>query len=380
INGFVSDFNTLFPESRIDAYRFSQGDIPQLINISREDFSSYNYVVEVDLYGKDMFLSIQHNPKDILNMSVSRFYGSCQHLYSGGYRNKLLGNVFDPNSIPAFIIFDSPIYHRDELISEQLPLCRRIIRNLESADGSHKIYFDRAYPDRMEEVMGKMIEKYSNNKHSDTDKYVFSPDIPLDDTTYELDSPYMDRLQVGRGYFIGVNTKKITLSPDIDWSKYKISPKAKLEEIIIENPEVPENLFSLKLTPNWVKIKFINILSMKNFSNIQTQSLAFEKCLISNDIFEELNQMKIKKLQFTSCEINNIISNFDLSKLPLLEEIQFIYTIDSDEFRDFYERNLVEKTNLKKIVLSGDIVSDNKNIIGKIKQKGIKVETVGPVI
>ncbi|NBP59249.1 hypothetical protein EBU71_22380, partial [bacterium] len=203
INGFVSDFNTLFPESRIDAYRFSQGDIPQLINISKEDFSSYNYVVEVDLYGKDMFLSIQHNPKDILNMSVSRFYGSCQHLYSGGYRNKLLGNVFDPNSIPAFIIFDSPIYHRDELISEQLPLCRRIIRNSESADGSHKIYFDRAYTDRMEEVMKKMIEKYSNNKHSGTDKYVFSPDIPIDDTTYELDSPYMDRLQVERGYFIG---------------------------------------------------------------------------------------------------------------------------------------------------------------------------------
>ena len=58
---------------------------------------------------------------DILNMSVSRFYSSCQNLYSGGYRDQVIGNVFDPNSIPAFLLFDSSIHNRKgEHISDTL--------------------------------------------------------------------------------------------------------------------------------------------------------------------------------------------------------------------------------------------------------------------
>jgi len=107
VNGFVDDFNRCFPESKIDSSLFSSGSINQLISSSKEDFGGDRYSVEVDLYSRDMFLSIKHNAKDILNMSISRFYSSCQHLYSGGYRTQVLGNVFDPNSVPAFIIFDT---------------------------------------------------------------------------------------------------------------------------------------------------------------------------------------------------------------------------------------------------------------------------------
>ena len=112
-----------------------------------------------------MYLSINHNAKDILNISISRFYSSCQHLYSGGQRNKLIGNVFDPNTCPAFLIFDAPIYNSSgELISEQLPLTRMLVRNIETwnPNDDPQIFFDRAYPDRTKDLFGKIIEKIIN--------------------------------------------------------------------------------------------------------------------------------------------------------------------------------------------------------------------------
>ena len=134
INSFIDDYNQCFDE-KVDASRFTTGEIPRLVGNSKQDFGGNNYKVDIDIYGRDLHLSIKHNPKDILNISISRFYSSCQHLYSGGYRDRVIGNVFDPNSIPAFLVFDAQIYDRDgDLISEQLPLSRLFVRNIESFD------------------------------------------------------------------------------------------------------------------------------------------------------------------------------------------------------------------------------------------------------
>ncbi len=90
INSFLDDFNRCFPDSKVEPSDLQSGDIARLVSKSREDFSGERYQVEVDIYGRDMYLSIQHKATDILNMSISRFYSSCQNLYSGGYREKVL--------------------------------------------------------------------------------------------------------------------------------------------------------------------------------------------------------------------------------------------------------------------------------------------------
>jgi hypothetical protein len=379
INTFLADFNRLFPDATVDATRFQSGDIQRLVSSSREDFGGDNYRVEVDLYGRDLFLSIKHNPKDILNISISRFYSSCQHLDSGGYRERAFGNVIDPNSIPAFLVFDTPIYDRsNDLISEQLPLSRMMIRNLEKFETNDKteLYFDRAYPDRMKSIIGDMVEKYSDNKEmSDSEnagRYLFTPDAPSD---LSIREPYMDRLGLDRGQYIGVNTTKLYLNQSHNWSKTKISPKAKISEIIIETPNIPSNFFEIPLNPEWIKIKFLKLNDFTVFQNIKSNSYAFDKCKFNGNLLDQIKEYNpdLKKLQITACQIKDL----NLSKLGDIDELQLIYTLDPEDLS-----KALEGVNAKKLVLSGDLVSDpeNKKLINSLKGKGVKVQIVGPVI
>jgi len=376
INAFVEDFNRCFPDSAVNATSFTSGDISRLVSKSREDFSGEDYQVEVDIYGRDMYLSIQHNAKDILNMSISRFYSSCQNLYTGGYREKVLGNVFDPNSIPAFLLFDSSIHNnRGEHISDILPVSRMMIRSIESFDTKvePQIFFDRAYPDRMKDLFSKIIEKYSGNKENYKDgRYLFTPDLP-DEEASNMSTPYMDRLGLERGKYIGVNADKIYLSNSFDWSKTKISPKAKIKEVVIETASVPKNFFDLPFTPDWVKFKFISILSAEPFRNFKTTSIAFDKCKFNNSVLLDFkkNIPDLKKIQINACEIKDLV----LSSLDGIDELHLIYTLDPSDLE-----KALQGVNVKKLVLSGDLVSENKDYIKSLRSQGVKIEIVGPVI
>jgi hypothetical protein len=377
INNFISDFNRLFPTDQVEADKFSGGNIQKLISTASDTVNS-EYRVDYNLFSKDMYLSIKHNPKDILNMSVSKYYASCQHLYTGGYRRQLLANVFDINSIPAFILFDTPIMWGDDTISENLPLCRMQIRNIEGFTDDRKepkIFFDRAYPDRMKNIMGTIIEKYSENKETEKDpkKYLFTPDIPED---YEISSkPYMDRLSLEEGTLIGKNTKKLHLSNTIDWSNTIISPKAKIEEVIIETPDIPKNFLDLKLNPKWIKFKFMKINTLSAFESIKSKSFSFDKCKFDNQILVEIKKSNpdIEKISLIACEVKGL----DLSIFEELEELHLVYTLEDQKLSD-----VMMGLNLNKLVISTDIMtdSDNKKFISEMKKKGIKVETTGPKI
>ena len=374
INSFVDDFNRCFPDIKIDSNQLQSGDIARLVSKSREDFSGEGYQVEVDIYGRDMYLSIQHKAKDILNMSISKFYSSCQNLYTGGYRDKVLGNVFDPNSIPAFLLFDSNIHNKNgEHISDFLPVSRMMVRNIESfeKDKEPQIFFDRAYPDRMKDLFGEIIEKYSGNVENYTDgRYLFTPDLPGEES---ISTPYMDRLGLDQGQYIGVNANKMYLSASYDWSKVKISPKAKIKEVIIETNSLPSNFFQIPLTPEWIKFKFLRISSAEPFKNLKTESIAFDKCSMSNSVLLEFSKQieGIKKLQINACTIKDM----NLSQLGDLDELHLIYTIDPQDLT-----KALEGVNVKKLFLSGDVVSENKEFIKSLKSKGIKIQIVGPVI
>ncbi len=376
INSFISDYNNCYPDASVTRGVFDSRDISNLRNLAKENHNS-DYKVDFEIFNRDVYLQINHNPKDILNISISQFFSSCQHLYSGSYRNQLLGNVFDPNSIPAFLLFETPITWGEEKISEFLPLSRMFIRNIESFDDSSttKIFFDRAYPDRMKDVFGEMVEKYSDNKEMDESPsyYYYTPDVELDDT--KIRDPYMDRLNLRKMPYIGVNTKSLYLSRNYDWSNVKVSPNAKIKELVIETTDIPENLLKIKIELEWVKFRYLKINTLKNFENVKADAIAFDKCKLDNKILEDINTINnnIKKLQIVSCDI----SNFDVSMFANLEELQMIYTLDSIEDLE----NVLKNTKLEKLVISGDLIKnkDSKAFVNSLKSK-MKVEIVGPVV
>lgn len=427
---FAQNYNTYYPENQVDVTIFDNTSLANITNLAKEDINS-DYKTSFKIFGRDIYLSISHNPKDILNMSISKFYTSCQHLYSGMYSRQVLSNVFDPNSIPAFLVFDTPIYNGDKMISEQLPLSRMMIRNIEGFDNIKPskrcifnkivptedgvvfspnipkladvlytssinksnwtwngteyvkekvdLFFDRAYPDRMKEglygdVFGKIVTKYTGmeqieNAHRIT--YTYTPDIAAQDIE-DVDSPYMDRAELKKEKYIGVNTKKLYLNNTYDWSKVKVAPNAKIKELIIENPDLPENLLDIDLDLEWIKFKFINIADLSGFNNLKSDSIAFDKCKITNDSVREFCTGKqIKRLQLTSCDIDDL----DLSGLSI-DELQLIYTIDNNI------ESALGDAKFNKLVVSGDLMSnkENKDFLVALKRKGIEVKTTGLVI
>ena len=377
INTFVDDFNRCFPEDKVSA-NFQESNLQRLRSMASID-ENRDYEIDFKVFDKDIYLSINHNPKDILNISISKFYGSCQHLYSGGYREQILANVFDPNSIPAFLSFETPIYWNKEKISDQLPLSRMIIRNIETFDAQSesKIFFDRAYPDRMKGIFTEMIEKYTEVKETADENskntYIFTPDINTDDN---LRDPYMDRLELKRKPYIGKNTKILYLNRIHDWSNVKISPDAKIKELVIETTDIPENLTEIPLNPDWIKFKYLNIHTLKNFNKIKTNSISFDKCKLNTSVLDEMNKSNdIEKIQIISCDLTG---RLNFSEFKKLEELHIIYTLDTIEELEELTKNI----KIKKLVLSGDLIKDKqtKFKIDQIRKRGIKVDIVGPVI
>jgi len=378
INSFIADYNSCYPDEIVNPVIFTNYNISQLRNLGITTENKSYSVADMEIFNKDIYLSISHNPRDILNMSISKFYSSCQHLYGGGYREQVLGNVFDPNSIPAFLIFETPIFIDDEKINDFLPLSRMIIRNIEGFNDSDEkvLYFDRSYPDRMRDVFIDIVEKYTSNKITVKDpdqlKYLWTPDI---DTSDKLSMPYHDHInKTEKVPLIGKNAKSLYLNRNHDWTKVKISPQAKLKEVVIETTDLPQNLSDFKFNPDWVKFKFLKLNNLDPFKGMITDSIAFDKCKIEGDVINELNNRELKKLQFISCDIPG---ELDLSNIKGLEELHIIYSVESlDEVMS------INLDNIKKLFLSGDLIKtkEDKLKISELKRSGKKVEIVGPVI
>jgi hypothetical protein len=375
INSFLADYNRCFRDDQVSTSTFYSGDIQNLKSYASDHCNDYK--ADFEIFNKDMHLSISHNPKDILNMSISKFYSSCQHLYSGGYRGQLLGNVFDPNSIPAYLIFETPLFWDDNKISEFLPLTRMIVRNIESFDDTSKepkIFFDRAYPDRMKDVFGEIVTKYSGNVENagDARYYYYTPDVDMED---RINEPYMDRMNLKKMTYIGANTKTLYLNRNYDWSKVKIAPNAKIKELIIETTTIPEDMLKVDIELEWVKFKYLKINTLENFENIKTDAIAFDRCKFNNKVLEEITKVNknITKLQIISCDANDL----NISLFENLEELHLVYTLDSIEEL----KTTLENSNIKKLVLSGDLLSDkdSKAFVNSLKSK-MRVEIVGPVI
>jgi hypothetical protein len=174
---------------------------------------------------------------------------------------------------------------------------------------------------------------------------------------------------------IGKNIKTLYLNQIGDWKNIRIDPNARIKELIIETAEIPDSLLTLNITLDWIKFKFIEIHTLKDFDNIKTTNIAFDKCKFSNNVLQDINKSNpnITKLQIISCDN---IGAFNFSDFKSLEELQVIYTLDSAE-----DLKTIVPENLKKLIISGDLVNkESKSIISSLKSKGVKIEIVGPVI
>lgn len=375
IKGVIDDYNKCYVDDKIDFQGiFNNSDITRLVSMSKENHNS-QFKFDFKIFDRDLYLSINHNPRDILNMSISKFFASCMHLYTGGYRDQLLANVFDPNSIPAFLTFDTEIYWQKEKISDFLPLTRMMLRNIESfnSDENVKVYFDRAYPDRMKKVFDLMVIKYSENKQTATDRdtYIYTPDIDPGDN---LSSPYMDRMRIKKHGYIGKNTKSLYLNRSYDWSQIKISPSANIKEIVVETDVLPENMANTKLKPEWIKFKLMKISNLDPFKEITTEMIAFDKCRLNLSVLDSMSD-KIKNLQLISSEI---VGDLDLSKFENLEELELVYTLDTlDQLKA-----IVSNLELKKLSVSGDLFStpEGKTYLKSLRKGKMEIKIIGPVV
>jgi hypothetical protein len=373
LESFRQDYNKYF-DNKVNS-NFNDRNIQSIINVVKQDHNS-EYKTSYKIFNRPVFLKISHNPKDILNMSISKFYTSCQHLYSGGYRNQLIGNVVDPHSIPAFLIVKTPIYNGDELLSEQLPISRSMVRYLDGYDDGQKgaIFFDRTYPDRLRKVMYEMMIKYTGMEPIGTQEnnsgqvYTFSPDVPAQ-AQPDLKDPYMDSTNIKRKKYVGVNTTRLSTSMG-GFDKMIISKDANVSELIVDSPDVPAELFNLPLNLDWIKFKFIDIKNMPDTSKFNCQSFAFDKCKFTNEDIQKViaDHKDMTKLQLTSCVVNGLkLNGLDI------EELQLVYTT-TDPLSE-----ILEGVKFKKLVVSGDLMTDKENqeFVNRLISSGIKVEVVG---
>lgn len=367
---FITEYNLCFPEDKVSDTFLRSQDIQNIVNISKQTYEK-EYEVGYEIFGKDMYLSILHNPKDILNLTITKFYSSCQHLYTGAYRQHVLSGVFDPNTMPAYFIVETPITWKGDLISEVLPLTRLLIRSIEGyndKENDKKLYFDMTYPDRCQKVAWELIEKYSGNVplNNKLDRYGITYNWFANvDPSDELINPYMDTLSVNKANYIGSNAKNIRLDNQ-DWSKVKIATNAKIESIIIETPNLPKNFFTLKLNPKWIKFKFLKLTDFKPFQNINSKSIAFDKCSMEPSILKDI---EFQNLLFSGCDLSG---NLDLDKE--IDDLKIIYSLSKEaNLQDF-----IGKTRFKSLEISSDLVPTNKEYLRNLKKNQIEIKIVGP--
>jgi hypothetical protein len=366
LNSFAKDFDDcmkkLGKEDQIVNRNFSSSEIGSIKNMLSTEVKGHR--ADLKVFHKDVYVSILHNPQDILNISVSKFYASCQELYGGSHVRSLLANVFDPNSVPAFIYLDSPVYNSDgELIADKLPLARFFIRSIVMPSESKGLFFDRVYPQRMsdgendgiynmvEQVAG--IKRYLDSTDEDAGSavYVFAPDISSDDS---LDSPYHDTLHnIQHKRTIGMNCRFLNITAASDWSDVVVRENNRIQTMIISTPKVPVNLFDLKYNLEKLSIVNIDITEMPELAKFGTGDIELRECRTNMvDLRKGLEGTKLDKLSLINCDIAGIsFEGMQLQDLVLKSDIEGRKLSD-----------VIADARIKNLVVSDHLLMDPENV------------------
>lgn len=375
LNSFAADYDDcmrkLGREDQVVNRNFSSNEISAIKNIMSTTVKG-GHNADLKVFHKDAYVSIEHNPQDILNISVSKFYASCQELYGGSHVRSLLANVFDPASVPAFVYLDSPVYRDGEVIADKLPLARFMIRSIlvpEDFDNpeqkSKKLFFDRVYPQRMSQGENsgvyKLVEDVARIRRSfdSTDEevrnatYVFAPDISSSDS---LSEPYQDTLTtVETKRTIGLNCRYLNITANSDWSDVIVRKNNQIEQMVINTPKVPANLFDLEYNLKNLKIVNIDIKEMPYLAKFGTGDITFEDCRTNGeDLRKGLQNVALKSLTLNRCQIAGLnLDGLDVDELVLKTSV------------DSYEQKLedvIGNSRIKRLTVSDDLTQDPENV------------------
>lgn len=203
---FVKSFNKAFPQYQVNLDEFLNDRV--FVGL-REPIMNFNENVK-DLNKAKLYLYITDKPADVLRMSVSNFYSSCQNLYTGAANDQLLSNVFDENSKIAYLIFDTTYIDNQGNKHPFTPIARTIIR----IGNDNKIMFDVSYPSQMEDEFYNIIEKYTNLKDEGNVNDIYNY------KNIGLPLPYMDKYTINMP--LEDNPKAITLAKFLNIDLYDL--------------------------------------------------------------------------------------------------------------------------------------------------------------
>jgi len=416
INGFIESWNKAFKDNQVDEEVFKS----HTVNSLNSTVSENPKIVDFNIFSDEpMYLYISSKPKDVLNMSMSMFYTSCQNLYIGSHRDQLLMNVFDKNTKPAFLIFDTPYYASDlelddyknlkgKMLSEFTAMSRMLLR---ATSGRGRIFLDRAYPDRLQHVFEDIVKKYTEMRTTtDHESTEFTLEVDLPEQ-HGLDTPYQDRFdEVNFTQIIGKNVKEISAGKISDLvdrgriSHVKISEDNIVDTIVIGSrsmleaiEEILKDQTKMELILekfkhiNCIKLKGIDLSDYDNYNNFIMPlkgTLKIDNCKILLGKLNIENAEEVHNLEIISSYIYGSITGRkdnndntsimpDISIFKNVVNLKCIYT-----FKKLHT-SLLDLKSLKKLTLSEEGLFSSKNqeqsdfnkeIIEKLKEKGVKIQ------
>lgn len=176
-NAFYDSYVLAFPEEKLAKNPFTSPAFTNVLSMV------VNRNFDVDLFSKfDLQLYISSKPEDFLNMSLSKFYDSCQNLYGGSHNRHLPANLFDSNVKIAYLRFNTPFVDVKKNIVPFTIFSRCLIRNIKG-----QIYFDVVYPNQLSNFFRRIITKYTGMENNYKGRNYFYTNIGLG-------RPYMDTL------------------------------------------------------------------------------------------------------------------------------------------------------------------------------------------
>lgn len=251
--------------------------------------SSNNF--DVDLFSRfDLQLYISGKPEDILNMSISKYYDSCQNLYNGCRVGCLPSNIFDKNSKIAYLKFNTPFRDRSGNVVPFTSFSRCMIRNIKG-----KIYFDLVYP--------KFSINLRNFFHSLITKYTGMKNVFKDNERKEY---YFTDIGLERPYFDSVLGIPIKYNPNGKNDKKILA----LAEYFKEDPE-----YILELVKN-------------HYSTNQGDFLVFNNKEANKEVIKYITETMVYRQEVYKPYINDVQKFYIDNKKKLLKGYKGEITFD----------------------------------------------------
>lgn len=160
----------------------------------------------------------------------------------------------------------------------------------------------------------------------------------------------------------------------------EIENKIDIEYLIIKNVDITKEIIEkIDKLVNLKKIWFVNCNIIDNLKTRNTKILTLERCKNIENIIYEKNLEKLSIIDCQKIDIKDLdlkilyleylkIDNFNaIENMKKLEELGLLEI-------DLENETLDKLTNIKKIVLNGSKVKDQKEVVKFFKDRGIEIE------